>query len=148
MASDFLWELWVNYFWPGMGMFASTYLLFAVGNVEIIFKEAYPECWKTYDICSEELLHSITYSEVGGVMLGMIVFGAIAAFFGRRVGTIGTAIVMSLGAWLITSSKGDSQEGTAAMYTIVLCIFGIGVGGRTKTCQYDVSVCVTIHPNP
>ena len=65
-------------------------------------------------------------------MLGMIVVGAIAAFFGRRVGTIGTAIVMSLGAWLITSSKGDSQEGTAAMYTIVLCIFGIGVGGPKK----------------
>ena len=111
-------------------MFASTYLLFAVGNVEVIFKEAYPACWKTFDTCNEDLLHSITYSEVGGVMLGMIIFGVIATFFGRRVGTIGTAAVMSLGAWLITSSKGDSQQDTATMYTIVLCIFGVGVGGQ------------------
>merc|ERR1711998_394750 len=130
-------NLWFSFFWPGMGMFTESYILFAVGNVKSIYKEAYPDCWKKHSSCSEDLVETPTYTEVAGVMFGMLFFGVLASVLGRRVASISTATIMCIGAWLITASYGGSEHGTTIMYAVTVCIFGMGVGG-----EYPVSASI------
>ena len=129
----------------GMGMFAESYVLFAIGNlggeawtgrggvcgeaqsgpcwpiccwvavlvvftvpagpniVAGVFKATYPTCWNTGEDCSFALTQSVTYTQVGGVMFGMVVIGFLADHLGRRWGSITTSLIMLIGSVLMTA---------------------------------------------
>ena len=121
---------------PGYGMFSEAFFLFSVGNLKKgIFPVSYPTCWNSnktlnVDCPHEELKDSISYAMVGGVILGMIVISIFGDKFGRRAGSILTALTMLVGAILMACSYGSSLEGEFLMFTIALAIFGVGVGGE------------------
>ena len=54
-----------------------AYVIFSVGNLKPIFVAAYPACWKTYKACNKSLTDALTYTQVAGIIVGML--GANAA---------------------------------------------------------------------
>ena len=59
-----------------------------------------------------------------GIILGMCLFGAIGDTIGRRMGSIGTACIMLLGAALLISQDGASPKGFTVFYIISQFVFG------------------------
>ena len=56
----FLFRYWVyNFFIPGMGFFTEGYILFSNGNLKNLYKQTWPECWKTYQVCNANWVHSV-----------------------------------------------------------------------------------------
>lgn len=121
-------------FRDGMGMFSEAYTLFSVGNLKPIFAQAYPKCWsknQTFDNeCAEQLRASITYTEISGVICGMILIGLMADVLGRRKGSILTSVCMLIGSIMLVAADGPTEAGIFEMYTIALFVFGFGVGGE------------------
>lgn len=121
---------------PGYGMFSEAFFLFSVGNLKKgIFPKSYPHCWNSNktlntDCPHQELKDSISYTEIGGVILGMICISIFGDKCGRRAGSILSTTAMLLGAILLASSFGSTVEGEFYMFTIALAIFGVGVGGE------------------
>ena len=62
-----------------------------------LFKAAYPACWTKHTACSETLLGSLTYSQIAGIIFGMLSVGFIADRIGRKRGSIMTASIMFVG---------------------------------------------------
>jgi len=84
-------------------------------------------------VCSDGLLHSMTYSVVLGVILGMSVLGTFANRIGRRAGSILTASLMAFGALgmaLISLVFEDNPATLFGCMSGLLFVFGIGVGGE------------------
>ena len=50
-------------------------LCIQVGNLSPIFAAAYPSCWKTHKTCTKQLLGSLTYTQVAGIIVGMLTIG-------------------------------------------------------------------------
>jgi MFS family permease len=96
-----------------------------------LFAAEYPECWKDLHTCTSGLVKSVTYTEIGGVIAGMVTMGYIADKFGRRNGSRITSLVMLIGCVLLTASYGSSPKNQLVMYTTALAIFGYGVGVRS-----------------
>jgi MFS family permease len=124
----------INSAWPGMGLFGESYILFSIGTLTPLWKEIYPECFD-HTVCKPRLLHSLTYSVVTGVIVGMLVIGYAANFIGRRKGSLLTASLMFGGAvsMVLESFVWASQNSVATLFqsmAISLFFFGIGVGGE------------------
>jgi MFS family permease len=115
---------------PGLGMFSEAYIIFSVGNLSPIFAAAYPSCWKTHKTCTKQLLGSLTYTQVAGIIVGMLTIGFLCDRIGRKWGSVTTAAGMFIGAVLITVSNGPTLSGLFTMFVIVQTIYGIGVGGE------------------
>ncbi|KAK9814173.1 hypothetical protein WJX72_001627 [[Myrmecia] bisecta] len=115
---------------PGLGMFSEAYFIFSVGNLKDLFTQEYPKCWKTHKTCPQNLLDSVSYSQIAGIILGMIILSFFADRLGRKVGSITTATIMLVGGILLTASKSNTDKGVFVMYVICQAIFGFGVGGE------------------
>jgi len=121
--------------WPGMGLFGESYMLFSVGTLTPLWKELYPDCFDNQEVCKPRLLHSLTYSVVTGVIVGMLALGYAANKIGRRKGSLLTASLMSGGAlaMVLVSIIWSSQDSVVFLYrgmAVSLFFFGIGVGGE------------------
>jgi MFS family permease len=44
--------------------------------------------------CNERIIHSISYSEFAGIMIGMIIFGSLSDIIGRNAAGIMTSLCM------------------------------------------------------
>jgi len=150
-----------SYIWPGLGLFGESYLLFSIGTLDPIFKILYPQCYYQDDdknedgTCPNSIILGLSYSIVSGIILGMILIGIIASCVGRRYGSIGTALLMSLCSVLMTSlvliqpehpyyndnvnnyydanDINDSFGNPARLFrwmNVLLFGFGVGVGGE------------------
>lgn len=118
--------------WPGLGLFGESYLLFSIGTLKPLWTVLYPDCFKG-NVCSAGTLHSLSYSVVGGVMVGMVILGSAANKIGRRRGSILTASFMMLGAVsmaLISFFLSDYPSTLFLSMSCALAVFGIGVGGE------------------
>ena len=125
-------EYFTEYIWPGLGLFAESYLLFSVGTLRPIWEILYPDCFN-FEICSHSLIHSLTYNVVLGIILGMITIGIAANSIGRRAGSITTASFMTGGAIGLVAGAlflKDKPEILFQSMSWCLFIFGIGVGGE------------------
>lgn len=80
--------------------------------------QEYPRCWKTNELCSSSLLDSVSYSQIAGIIVGMVGLGFFADRVGRRVGSITTALIMLIGGILLTASDGPTSHGVFLMYVI------------------------------
>ena len=117
---------------PGLGLFGESYLLFSLGTLKPLWTILYPDCFNG-DVCSSTLLHSLSYSVVAGVMIGMVILGTAANKIGRRIGSIITASLMMLGALamaLISFFMSDYPSTLFLSMSLALFLFGIGVGGE------------------
>ena len=83
--------------WPGMGLFGESYLLFSIGTLRPIWEQLFPNCF-AYDECPSWLIHSLTYSVISGVILGMLSIGYLSSSLGRRWGSLLTSTLMASGA--------------------------------------------------
>jgi hypothetical protein len=114
--------------WPGMGLFGESYMLFSIGTLTPLWQELYPDCFNN-QVCKPQLLHSLTYSVVLGVIVGMITVGYAANTIGRRKGSLLTAGLMSGGAiaMVIEAMVWTSQESVVTLYrcmAVSLFVFG------------------------
>lgn len=80
----------------------------------------------------------MTYTQVSGVIAGMLSMGYIADMFGRKNGSRITSLVMLIGCILLLASSGPTPSDQFTMFTAALCIFGYGVGVRVKSCSFAV----------
>lgn len=63
-----------------------------------IFQQAYPTCWgKGGKACDSGLLNSLTYSQIAGIILGMLTLGYLTDRIGRKWGSVVTACTMLVG---------------------------------------------------
>ena len=128
-----LFSEWISHSaWPGMGLFGESYLLFSVGTLRPIWEVLFEDCFagKT---CDYRVLHSITYSVVIGVIVGMVFVGYKANTMGRRNGSLFTAAVMWSGSLGLCCTSFTLNHHANLMYksmSVFLFIFGIGVGGE------------------
>eukprot|EP00898_Chlorokybus_atmophyticus_P004917 jgi/Chlat1/5426/Chrsp35S05231 len=115
---------------PGMGMFSEAYFIFAVGNLTNIWKSEYPECWVTHAVCRKNLSDVIQYSQIAGIIVGMLIISFFADRLGRKLGSVLTASIMLVGAGLMTGAAGRSTSGLFIMFLVAQIWFGFGVGGE------------------
>lgn len=80
--------------------------------------QEYPRCWDTNELCSSSLLDSVSYSQIAGIIAGMVGLGFFADRIGRKVGSITTASIMLVGGILLTASDGPTSHGVFLMYVI------------------------------
>ncbi|KAK9807684.1 hypothetical protein WJX72_006095 [[Myrmecia] bisecta] len=111
-------------------MFCEAYYIFSVGNVKPVWAEAYPECFKGNKGCSQTFLNALNYSQVSGLILGMVALGFTVDRIGRRWGSICTASVMFVGGILLTVAQGPSQHAVFLFLIVAQTVFGFGVGGE------------------
>ncbi|GJQ09420.1 hypothetical protein GpartN1_g1211.t1 [Galdieria partita] len=71
---------------------------------------------------------------VYGVMFGLIIFGFIADFFGRKKGLVMCSCLVILGNIIGTAANGTTHEGMIWMQIIGLGVAGLGMGGE-YTCN-------------
>ncbi|KAH7136574.1 major facilitator superfamily domain-containing protein [Dactylonectria macrodidyma] len=116
---------------PGAGLGLEGYVLFSIGNLEPLFKAAWPECWgEDHAVCSKNWVSSVTYLEIIGIMVGQAFVGVIGDWIGRRWGLIQDAAIMFIGLLMLTASWGLTLQGWVICYAWSLFFYGIGVGGE------------------
>lgn len=121
----------------GAGMFSESYFLFALGNIKHIWHEQYPSCFNSslaeeFGECNTNLVSSLTYIEVLGVIFGMLTFGFFADILGRRWGSCSTATIMFVGGVLTAAAYAgpDNLTGQFIFFAAALFLFSYGVGGE------------------
>jgi MFS family permease len=119
-----------HYVITGMGMFVEGYTLFSVGNLTALFQAVWPTCWKTYKVCTQNWIASVSYLEIIGIIFGQIAVGFIGDWIGRRWGLIQDVVIMFIGTILLTAMWGESLQGWVIMYAFSLMFYGFGVGGE------------------
>jgi MFS family permease len=119
-----------TYVITGMGMFVEGYTLFSVGNLTALFQSVWPTCWKTYKVCSQNWIASVSYLEIIGIIFGQIGVGLIGDWIGRRWGLIQDVVIMFIGTIFLTSMWGKSLQGWVILYGFSLMFYSLGVGGE------------------
>ncbi|KAL4424952.1 hypothetical protein ABPG77_009681 [Micractinium sp. CCAP 211/92] len=122
---------WRSWAVPGMGMFVEAWMIFAIGNILPLLAINYPYCFgRTQPAsCNKSAADAVTYIEVCGIILGMLVLGFFADIIGRKWGSRLTATIMLVGAALLTGSAGNDGQ-FLAMFLTSLFLLGTGVGGE------------------
>jgi MFS family permease len=124
--------------WPGLGLLGESYMLFSIGILRPIWDIVFPDCFVKQNSCTETMIHSLTYSIIFGVILGMICIGYASNSLGRRRGSITTASLMCIGSWSLTllsylASKPEFSDSISSLFwciSISFFVFGVGVGGE------------------
>ena len=67
---------WANSVIPGAGLLLESYVLFSVGLLGTLFASVWPQCWgSSHETCSKDLVASVIYLEIVGIMAGQVVVG-------------------------------------------------------------------------
>ncbi len=110
---------------PGAGLGLEGYVLFSIGNLEPLFRAAWPTCWGKHPTeCSSNWIAAVTYLEVIGIMVGQMAVGVIGDWIGRRWGLIQDAAIMFVGLLMITASWGLTLNGWVICYAWSLFFYG------------------------
>ncbi|BGP02553.1 hypothetical protein NBRC10513v2_006203 [Rhodotorula toruloides] len=119
-----------KYVLTGMGLFVEGYVLFSIGNLKSLFQSAWPACWKTHAVCNKNWTSAVSYLEIVGILMGQSIVGFEGDWIGRKFGLCQDALVMLIGAILLTSVWGVTLNGWVIAYAWSLFIYGFGVGGE------------------
>jgi len=49
--------------------------LFSIGNIKPLFQAAFPQCWKTFKVCSKTWTQAVDYLEICGIIVGQLLVG-------------------------------------------------------------------------
>ena len=69
----------------GMGMFCEAYFIFSIGNIKPFFSYQYPACYRRHVGCSVNLTRGPDYSQILGIICGMVALGFVGDKIGRRL---------------------------------------------------------------
>lgn len=81
-------------------------------------------------LCNPGILHAQSYSSFAGIMLGMVIFGAMADMIGRNSAGIFTSILMVVGVIIMSFVRADDLNTMFLVWAISFGLFGFGVGGE------------------
>ncbi|GBF98449.1 proton phosphate symporter [Raphidocelis subcapitata] len=128
MAALRWWAAWAI---PGIGMFSEAYIIFSIGLIKPFQKAAFPDCFETHTACSVEETHVMNFIQIGGIIIGMLLFGALGDIIGRAWGSRIVSSIMLVGSTLLVFSGLISNPGVYLRFFIFAQTFyGLGVGGE------------------
>lgn len=81
-------------------------------------------------LCTERQLGAVSYAEFGGIMAGMVVFGAIADVIGRKRASGMTALLMIAGLSGVTFFDNATFSTLFLGFAVFFGVFGMGIGGE------------------
>lgn len=81
-------------------------------------------------LCTERKLGAVSYAEFGGIMVGMVAFGAIADVIGRKRASGLTASMMIVGLSGMTFFDNKTFSTLFLGFAVFFGLFGLGVGGE------------------
>lgn len=137
-----LWLLWWYLEWalPGLGMFSVAYIIFAVGSVAQFQQAIWPSCYLFYQDCNTALSveqnadmvkHLSSYIQICGIMAGMLLWGVLGDYTGRKWGSRCVAMIMLSGSILLTFTPfATSASGYFTYFMTAQTWYGFGVGGE------------------
>ena len=100
-----LWPLWWYLEWalPGLGMFSEAYIVFSSGQIAPFQQAMWPSCYLWYKDCDSEMVkHLAGYIQICGIMAGMLLWGVLGDYTGRKWGSRCVAMIMLSGCILLT----------------------------------------------
>lgn len=65
-------------------MFCEAYFIFSIGNIKPFFSYEYPACFSKHTECSANLTRGSDYSQIIGIICGMVTLGFVGDRIGRR----------------------------------------------------------------
>jgi hypothetical protein len=81
-------------------------------------------------LCKPGIPESSSYSEFAGIMVGMLLFGAIGDMMGRARAGVLTSVCMVVGLFIMTFVVVDDNNLLFLLFAIFFGLFGLGVGGE------------------
>ncbi|GJQ12405.1 hypothetical protein GpartN1_g4347.t1 [Galdieria partita] len=118
-----------NAFGTAAGFFVNGYMYDINSVLLTMFSDIFPSVND-----DNTLQAAVGVSMLYGVMFGLLIFGFIADFFGRKKGLIMCSCFVLLGNILGVAMNGTSHVGAIWMMVIALGVAGIGMGGE-YTCN-------------
>ncbi|KAJ9505419.1 hypothetical protein QJQ45_027488 [Haematococcus lacustris] len=117
---------------PGMGMFSEAYIVFSSGQIGTFQQVLYPTCYATVVDCEYALVkHVASYILICGIMAGMLLWGFLGDYTGRKWGSRCVSAIMLSGCILLTFSPwAGSPYGYFAYFVTAQTWYGFGVGGE------------------
>lgn len=75
----------------------------AAGQIGIFQQVAYPTCYVTFAVCDSEMIaHVASYIQICGIMAGMLFWGFLGDYTGRKWGSRCVAAIMLSGCIMLT----------------------------------------------
>jgi len=128
------WLLWWYLEWaiPGLGMFSEAYIIFSAGQIAIFQQVAYPECFFEYKVCDANMIqHVASYIQICGIIAGMLFWGYLGDYTGRKWGSRSVAAIMLSGVIMLTFTPFvNDSYGYFAFFMTAQTWYGFGVGGE------------------
>ena len=94
-------------------MFSAAYIIFSIGLIRPLQEAVFPDCFATHAACGERQTHAMGYAQIGGIIAGMLLFGALGDVVGRRAGRCAALLrcaVVAVGAFLHCGAMRGSQR--------------------------------------
>ncbi|GJQ10680.1 hypothetical protein GpartN1_g2471.t1 [Galdieria partita] len=118
-----------NAFGTAMGFFVNGYMYDISAYIVAVYTDVFPSFRS-----NTFLQTAIGVSMLYGVMFGLLMFGFIADYFGRKKGLIMCSCLVLLGNLIGVASHGTTVNGGIWMMNIGLGVAGLGMGGE-YTCN-------------
>ncbi|GJQ09795.1 hypothetical protein GpartN1_g1586.t1 [Galdieria partita] len=118
-----------NAFGTSAGFFVNGYMYNINSVLLTMFTDIFPSVGRNVTLQT-----AVGVSMLYGVMFGLLAFGVIADYFGRKKGLIMCSCLVLLGNILGVAMNGTSHVGTIWMMCIAQGIAGLGMGGE-YTCN-------------
>lgn len=129
-----LWLLWWYLEWalPGLGMFSEAYIIFSAGQIGVFQQAMWPTCYVWYNDCDADMVkHLAGYIQICGIMAGMLLWGFLGDYTGRKWGSRCVAMIMLSGCILLTFTPwANSAYGYFCYFMVSQTWYGFGVGGE------------------
>lgn len=132
--SKWYWPIYWYLEWalPGFGMFSEAYIIFSAGQIGGFQAMMWPTCYKSYTVCDVEMVqHLAGYIQICGIMAGMLFWGFIGDYTGRKWGSRCVAAIMLSGCILLTfTPQATTAYGYFCYFMVAQTWYGFGVGGE------------------
>ncbi|GFH15672.1 uncharacterized protein HaLaN_11941, partial [Haematococcus lacustris] len=122
-----------------MGMFSEAYIVFSSGQIGTFQQVMYPTCYATVVDCDYALVkHVASYILICGIMAGMLLWGFLGDYTGRKWGSRCVSAIMLSGCILLTFSPwAGSPYGYFAYFvtaqTCIVILISMAIFGQTGT---------------
>lgn len=122
---------WAAWSVPGLGMFSEAYIIFSIGLIKPFQAALFPACFTTHEECPQELTHVMNFVQIAGIIVGMLLFGAMGDIIGRAWGSRVVATIMLTGSILLVFSPMiPTSLPYLQFFIFAQTFYGFGVGGE------------------
>ena len=113
-------------------MWCEAYIIFSSGQIGQFQQTMWPSCFKTYVDCNMDMVQHVGgYIQICGIIAGMLFFGSLMDYIGRRWGGRSAIGIMLSGAILLTFTPfATTPNGYYAYFMTAQTWYGFGVGAE------------------